>query len=245
MKSVRKQAGKSNHTQRELAVVSAASTCEPLKAAVVSSQAKTMGYAIFVTMIAASPLWSILPYKNYLHICEQNICKSLPSNRSYLFCPQNLSKCYDPNLRHVNSKWMNAAMWHVELDNTGHRMACPYIWGLSFLGRLGISKLGCVRKFEGLEEGKKYVTLTKADLAIFSFGKINDGLLGPMSGLLRPIAGPLGRFADVADRAVTESAAAAKTATMVADRAVTAVERCFWGYLLFRVAQILFYRYAR
>jgi hypothetical protein len=46
--------------------------------------------------------------------------------------------------------------------------------------------------------------VTRADMALFFLGKVNDGLLGPLPGLLSPFVGPFGKFAAVADRAVSE-----------------------------------------
>ncbi len=46
--------------------------------------------------------------------------------------------------------------------------------------------------------------VTRADIALFFLGKVNDELLGPLPGLLSPFLGPFGKFAAVADRAVSE-----------------------------------------
>jgi len=48
------------------------------------------------------------------------------------------------------------------------------------------------------------VTRADSDMALFLLGKVNDRLLGPLPGLLSPFVGPFGKFAAVADRAVSE-----------------------------------------
>ena len=187
-----------------------------------------------------------------MQACEQIGCTTNHSTNNS--CSQNESKYINasssniPNinvdidlevLRHVNSRWMNAATWREEMKHTGHTLACPYHRGWGFLGSWGLSKLGCVKIFEGLRADREYVTLTRADMELFFFGKINDGLLGPLPGLLSPIIDPFEKFAAVADRAVSvaaEFAAVGKDFAAVADRAVSCL---FWAFIVHIVVQMV------
>ena len=111
------------------------------------------------------------------------------------------------DVRHVNSKRMNATMWLRELDATGHDLACPYDWKWGLIrAEWGLTKIGCVKRFEGL---RVYITVKASDVSL-----LPGGLLGPLSEFFRPISSTLDRAASTLDRAVTEFAMVAKSAAL-------------------------------
>ena len=114
------------------------------------------------------------------------------------------------DVRHVNSKLIKATQWLRELDATGHDLACPYDWKWGLIrAEWGLTKIGCVKKFEGLRVDLTYITVKASDVSL-----LPGGLLGPLSEFFRPISSTLDRAASTLDRAVTEFAMVAKLAVL-------------------------------
>ena len=168
---------------------------------------------ICVYLSLVQPFWSLLPdqFKLFEDMVKQQTKNSRASdmNNQNYHMTQNLNLASmktagtSEDVRHVNSKRMNATMWLRELDATGHDLACPYDWKWGLIrAEWGLTKIGCVKKFEGLRVDLTYITVKASDVSL-----LPGGLLGPLSEFFRPISSTL-------DRAVTEFAMVAKLAVL-------------------------------
>ena len=168
---------------------------------------------ICVYLSLVQPFWSLLPdlFRLFDDIIKQQMKNLHPShaNNQNNCMPQNSdltsmnTASTSEEVRHVNSWTMNATMWLHELDATGHDLACPYDWKWGLIrAEWGLTKIGCVKKFEGLRVDLIYVTVKASDISL-----LPGGLLGPLSDSFRPLSGTL-------DRAVTEFAMVAKLAVL-------------------------------
>ena len=168
--------------------------------------------------------WSLLPdhfrlFKDIVKQQTKNSRASDANNQNYNIT-QNLNLTSmkpagtSEDVRHVNSKRMNATMWLRELDATGHDLACPYDWKWGLIrAEWGLTKIGCVKRFEGL---RVYITVKASDVSL-----LPGGLLGPLSEFFRPISSTLDRAASTLDRAASSLDRAASTL----DRAASTFDR--------------------
>ena len=179
---------------------------------------------ICVYLSLVQPFWSLLPdqFKLFEDMVKQQTKNSRASdmNNQNYHMTQNLNLASmktagtSEDVRHVNSKRMNATMWLRELDATGHDLACPYDWKWSLIrAEWGLTKIGCVKRFEGL---RVYITVKASDVSL-----LPGGLLGPLSEFFRPISSTLDRAASTLDRAASILDRAASTL----DRAASTFDR--------------------
>ena len=170
---------------------------------------------ICVYLSLVQPFWSLLPdqFKLFEDMVKQQTKNSRASdmNNQNYHMTQNLNLASmktagtSEDVRHVNSKRMNATMWLRELDATGHDLACPYDWKWGLIrAEWGLTKIGCVKRFEGLGVDLTYITVKASDISLLPGGLLG---LGPLSEFFRPISSTL-------DRAVTEFAMVAKLAVL-------------------------------